>query len=168
MIYQEEVTKIRELRCVVMGREIVVVDLKPPTKELDILDWKAYDYKDLIIRECEREDTLVKAIYKFMELSGLVFGSFDIAVDQAGRYVFFEINQQGQFLWIEECNPQIKLLDRMAKFLLNGGDQFVYEDNSSSVISYSTYLEANLWQQDCAFEAANHIAEQVQPPRPDM
>jgi hypothetical protein len=48
---------------------------------------------------------------------GLVFGCIDLIVTPTGEHVFLEINQMGQFLWVEEMCPQIPLLQMFCEFL---------------------------------------------------
>lgn len=49
---------------------------------------------------------------------GLVFGCIDIIVTLNGEYCFLEVNEMGQFLWIERANPEIRILDAFCDFLL--------------------------------------------------
>lgn len=61
-----------------------------------------------------------------MKRLGLVFGCFDFIVTPAGEYVFLEINQMGQFLWIEEANPDFPLLQMFCDFITSGDPDFRY------------------------------------------
>lgn len=42
---------------------------------------------------------------------------FDFIVTSDGDYVFLELNQQGQFLWVEELCESICMLDEFVSFL---------------------------------------------------
>ena len=48
---------------------------------------------------------------------GLQFGCIDMIVSPAGDWIFLEINQMGQFLWIEEANQDIHLLENFVQLL---------------------------------------------------
>ena len=48
---------------------------------------------------------------------GTVSGCFDMSVDQDGRWWFLEVNQSGQFLWIDGLDPSARLYQRMLAFL---------------------------------------------------
>ncbi len=48
-----------------------------------------------------------------------MFGAIDIVVTPTGEYVFLEINQMGQFLWLESLNPDFRLLDIFIRFMLS-------------------------------------------------
>ncbi len=56
-----------------------------------------------------------------MKKLGLVFGCFDFIVTPDNEYYFLEVNEQGQFLWIEEVNPDIKILDAFVNLLISKG-----------------------------------------------
>ena len=55
---------------------------------------------------------------------GLVFGALDFIVSEDHEYIFLEVNEQGQFLWIEELNSDFKMLDIFIGFLLNTSKSF--------------------------------------------
>ena len=55
---------------------------------------------------------------------GIVFGCFDFIVTPDGEYFFLEINEQGQFLWVEDANPSIKMLDTFTEFLIEQSSNF--------------------------------------------
>ena len=42
---------------------------------------------------------------------------FDFVVDPDGNYWFLELNQQGQFLWIEEALPSMRMLELFVDFV---------------------------------------------------
>jgi len=51
---------------------------------------------------------------------GLVFACIDLLVLGSGEYVFLEANPQGQWLWMEEFCPEIKVLEPFTAFLYDG------------------------------------------------
>ena len=53
----------------------------------------------------------------FARKGGICFGSVDFAVDKDGQWWFLEINEQGQFLWLDQFNPQAKTLERFCAFI---------------------------------------------------
>lgn len=52
-----------------------------------------------------------------MRLAAIVTGSFDFAVDADGTWWFLEINETGQFLWIDQVIPLAGLLQQFLSFL---------------------------------------------------
>ena len=61
---------------------------------------------------------------------GLVSGSIDLAYTKNGNWIFFEVNQSGQFLWLELMAPALPLLDAFCKFLSHGKATFKYQRES--------------------------------------
>lgn len=100
-IYQEYIPKIADIRVTVVGdrvfaTRIVAADLPPRIPDwrfADIGDLQHFSH-DLPTEETERCIALVQRL-------GLEFGAIDYALDEAGRYVFLEINANGQWAWLE-------------------------------------------------------------------
>ena len=58
-----------------------------------------------------------QGILEFARRSGLCFGSMDFCVDAQGKWWFLEINEQGQFLWLDHFNRDIRLLEKFCSFV---------------------------------------------------
>lgn len=133
MIYQEEIIKKYEVRVVVFGREVVAVRLDTQMKRGAELDWRGVPIHAVTHTPMDLPEEIVGRILKFMAFSGLVHGSFDFAVDQEDRFIFFEVNQQGQFLWLEDICPDLRLLDRMVEFMKSKSVDFTYTQNANPI-----------------------------------
>jgi hypothetical protein len=70
---------------------------------------------------------------------GLVFGCLDLIVTPDGRYVFLEINQMGQFLFIERWTG-LPLLDTFAELLLQGRPDYRWPP-SHGVVHYADVVD---------------------------
>lgn len=57
---------------------------------------------------------------------GIVFGSFYFSVTPVHEYVFMDVDNQGQFLWIEVCNPAFKMLDMFVNFIMHKSVDFIW------------------------------------------
>ena len=53
----------------------------------------------------------------FADKANICFGSLDFAVDRDGQWWFLEINEQGQFLWLDQFNRQSRLQEKFCAFL---------------------------------------------------
>ncbi|MEI4861446.1 hypothetical protein Q8G41_28045, partial [Klebsiella pneumoniae] len=58
-----------------------------------------------------------KQLLAFAALSGISFGSFDFAIDEEGRWWYLEVNEGGQFLWLDEFNEDAHLQEKFLSFL---------------------------------------------------
>jgi len=116
-IFQEKIDKAHELRVTVMGAHVVTARLLSQGAAETRLDWRLPGAKvpiepDRLPREVER------ACRRLLKSLGIVFGCLDFIVTPAGEHVFLEVNPAGQFLWIEEACPEIRLLAPFVDFLL--------------------------------------------------
>lgn len=114
-IYQQRIEKQFDVRTVLMGKRIYSFALRTPGNSLD---WR-FDaaIRNLDVEIISTPAEVEKALLTFVEASGVCFGSVDFAVDRHGRWWFLEINEQGQFLWLEEYNPHVALLQKFCAFL---------------------------------------------------
>ncbi|MFM9438385.1 hypothetical protein ACFDR9_005491 [Janthinobacterium sp. CG_23.3] len=75
----------------------------------------------------------LKKVRAFIRASGLRYGSIDMIVDTEENYIFLEVNETGQFLWIEDILPELPLLDCFADFLISRDPEFAYKKGRYAV-----------------------------------
>lgn len=114
-IYQDMVVKDFDIRMVVMGPRVYSYALHNPLKALD---WR----QDAGQRKIEVEiiatpPEVEKSVLAFAKECGITFGSLDFAVDAQGQWWFLEINEQGQFLWLDQFNPGVKINEKFCAFI---------------------------------------------------
>ena len=128
-LYQPEIKKKYELRVTCFGRYIVAAKLDSQSHEGSKIDWRALQGENLDVQPYKLPPSIENQLHNFMDKMGIVFGSFDFIVTPEGDYVFLEVNEQGQFLWVEEFNPDIKMLDIFLNFILNKSKNFAWDPN---------------------------------------
>lgn len=122
-IFQARVPKAHELRVTVMGRHVITARLLSQEVDAGRLDWRAAGGQLRI--EPDRLPPVVEAAcLRLMESLGILFGAFDFVVTPGGEHVFLEVNPAGQFLWVEEANPEIPALAPFVDFLLSRDPAF--------------------------------------------
>lgn len=126
-IFQKEIKKKYELRITCFGDYIVAAKLNSQEHREGKMDWRAIPEGKMDIEPYELPSSLAEKIRHFMQKMGLVFGSLDFIVDENHEYVFLEVNEQGQFLWLEDYNPDFKMLDIFIQFVLNKSKKFNWE-----------------------------------------
>jgi hypothetical protein len=114
-IYQDMVVKQFDVRTVLMGNRVYSYALHNPLKALD---WR----QDAGMGKIEVEivptpPDVERGILEFVRRAGICFGSIDFAVDMDGQWWFLEINEQGQFLWLDEFNHDVKIQEKFCAFL---------------------------------------------------
>jgi glutathione synthase/RimK-type ligase-like ATP-grasp enzyme len=132
-IFQKHVKKDFEIRVVFFGKTIFAIKIDSQSG-LESIDWRK-DYNSAppcsIFELPQRE---LSKIVAFIEGSGLLYGSIDLVVDKYGEYIFLEVNESGQFLWIEHLLPDLPLLDCFSEFLIQRDPCFKYRQGVNSVM----------------------------------
>jgi glutathione synthase/RimK-type ligase-like ATP-grasp enzyme len=123
-IYQNKIAKKHEIRVICFGDYLVAVKLNSQCHSENNLDWREITPSKMVTEHCTLPAKLEHQVRSFMHRMGIVFGSFDFIVTPDDDYVFLEVNEQGQFLWIEEFNPEFNLLDIFVSFLVNKSVKF--------------------------------------------
>ncbi|MDQ8755939.1 hypothetical protein RCO27_06825 [Sphingosinicella sp. LHD-64] len=122
-IYQHLIPKSYEIRVTIFGSHATFVKLDSQHDDISSLDWRMGG-SDLPIEPMAPDERLREACARVMERLNLAFGCFDFIVDKEGQTVFLEVNPAGQFLWMEELNPDIRLLAPFCEFLVGGAFLF--------------------------------------------
>ena len=119
MIFQGYVDKQYEVRITWFGTHPVAVKLVHQSLRETQVDWRAdaADIKPEIIDI--PEDIRLKCLSLMKEM-GLAFSCMDFIVTNSKEWVFLEMNQMGQFLWIEKADPTINMLDLFLQLLIIG------------------------------------------------
>ena len=128
MIYQNVIRKKHEVRVVGFGQDILIARLMSQDSAKTQLDWRNVNPAEMRIMS-DSDDDLERRLRNFMQSSGLLHGSFDLAVDHEGQYVFFEVNEQGQSLWLEQVNPELRIFERLIQFLRSPAPDFMMRDS---------------------------------------
>jgi len=119
-IFQKKIDKDHELRVTFMGDYACSAKLLSQQHSEAKLDWRAAG-KEIEAIPSELPGEIYEACRRLMSKLGIVFGCFDFVVTPQGEHVFLEVNEMGQFLWLEEINPDLLLLEGFCQFLIQGG-----------------------------------------------
>lgn len=114
-IYQEKVRKQFDVRMVLMGECVYSFAVRTPANSLD---WR-HDaaLRKVVVEYIDTPADVERGILDFARRTGVCTGSLDLAVDRNGEWWFLEINEQGQFLWLDDFCPQARLLEKFCAFL---------------------------------------------------
>ena len=145
-IYQVLVPKAYEVRLTCMGAEQVAVALHSQEESAARLDWRGVAPNRLGMHRIEVPADISARCHAFLAAMDLRFGCFDFIVTPQGQWVFLEVNQMGQFLWVEEATPEIPLLQMFCDFLVQRDPGFRYR-RSGRPIAFADVID----------EAANRL-----------
>lgn len=122
-IYQEQIAIAFEVRACVFGETVLAAKLVPNTNKIDI---RVGSFSDVTASPFNLPELVVNQCIALVQRMQLVSGSIDLAFTQDGRWIFFEVNQSGQFIWLELLVPELPLLDAFCRFLSHGDRAFRY------------------------------------------
>jgi len=100
-LFQEYVPKEIELRITVVGKKVFAAEIHSQTHEITRHDWRR-DALNLPHKEHQLPKEIGRKCVALVNSFGLHFGAIDMILTPDGRYVFLEINPNGQWAWIEE------------------------------------------------------------------
>lgn len=139
-IYQEYIQKKSEYRTTIFGNYSATVKINSQSlNEQSGVDWRSSPDYLSTVEACELPTEIISSLKRILSLLNLRFGAFD------GEYVFFEVNEAGQWLWQETHCPECLLLQPFSEFLLNANDRFNWNSsqrsNKFSAIEVLKHLE---------------------------
>ncbi|NDJ52823.1 MAG: hypothetical protein GYB68_07050 [Chloroflexi bacterium] len=155
-IFQERVDKAYEVRATFMGRTCVAVALDSQADERTIMDWRTVDFKELKMQAMNLPTSVYEKSISLMRKLGIIFGCFDFIVTPSGEYVFLEVNEMGQFVWIERVLPELKLIDMMAEFLIKPSPDFIYRPNHYQAC-LTEIRDSASYRDMCLENASQHV-----------
>ena len=138
-IYQEMVVKEFDVRMVLLGTTVYSYSLHNPK---GALDWRQDAGQGLVeVRPIDTPPEVEAAVLAFANKAGITFGSLDFAIDADGRWWFLEINEEGQFLWLDEFNPEMRVQEKFLAFLTlpEGASREQIEERAQSFPSWRDF-----------------------------
>ena len=117
VIFQEMVPKVSDIRVTVVGNDVFAAEILSQENESSRVDWRATDDPNLKHKRHELPRDLVELCRRLVSTLGLEFGAIDLALLPNGSYAFFEINPNGEWLWIED-QLRFPISDKIAQWLV--------------------------------------------------
>lgn len=117
-IYQELVPKAFELRVTVMGNLVLGAKVLSQATETGRVDWRKA-YHELRMEPFDIPPGLAAQCRSVVAALGLAFGCLDLIVTPRQEFVFLEVNEMGQFLFVENY-AKVPLLDPFTELLIQG------------------------------------------------
>ena len=141
-IYQECITKKYELRVTCFGDYIVAAKINSQLHRDGVMDWRRIPPRELNVEPYVLPDNLKQQIRFLMRELGIVFGCLDFMVTPDDQYVFLEVNEQGQFLFLEEQCEDLPMLDMFIYFLLQQSINYHWIQNKKLLRMADFYQQA--------------------------
>jgi len=140
-IYQAYVDKSSDLRITVIGDRFFPVRISSRAKR-EFVDWRSHwRDEDFVSSPCKLPATYEDQLSALMKRLNIVYGAIDLAVDQQGELYFLEVNQVGQFLFVESWLDSMPLLQAMCAMLAEGRTD--YSLSTCPNVHYKDYLTSD-------------------------
>ena len=160
-IYQRKIEKQYELRVTCMDQVCFAARLDSQARAATSMDWRADLSRPLTPQRVELPPQIEERCILLMRKLGLAFGCIDLIVTPQGEYVFLEVNEMGQFLWVEQREPACPLLRAFATLLIEGRLDRSTALAGTERINYGAFLASGAWDRACAEDDARHAAYEV-------
>lgn len=98
-LFQATVKSVYDVRLTVVGDKLFAAEIHRESVTGE-LDWRK-NHQDLRYQPCDVPAEVAHSVRQLMRSLELTFGALDFAVDDTGSWWFYEINPNGQWLWIE-------------------------------------------------------------------
>ncbi|MFZ5637473.1 MAG: hypothetical protein ACOY82_12915 [Pseudomonadota bacterium] len=140
-IYQACVRKRHDLRVTVVGERMFAVRVDTPETDDGVVDWRASAIDDRArSRAVPLPAAMETTLRRLMDALGLAFGCIDLVVDERDDLHFLEINQAGQFLFVEHDVPKLPLLRAMTAMLAQARADYAL-DAIPETLTYAAFLD---------------------------
>lgn len=116
-LLQEYVPKDVEIRVTVVGKELFAAEIRSQGVLGAEHDWRRVPASELEHAPHHLPAPVAERCVRLVERFGLNFGAIDLIRTPEGRYVFLEINPNGQWLWVEMLTG-LPITDALIRLLL--------------------------------------------------
>lgn len=142
-IFQARVEKAFEVRAQFFGRTCFAVRIDSQQLEHAQVDWRRErGSRDLSATPIELPEACAASCLELMSELGIVSGAFDFIVTPDNEWVFLEVNEAGQFIFLEMWCPQLPVLDGFVRFLESGDAAFQYQPRTDRIVLDAVFKDA--------------------------
>ena len=119
---QSKIEKVADIRVTVVGKKIFSTKIYSQEFEETMIDWRKGENPKIRHEKVKLPADIEAKCIKLVERLGLNFGAIDFILDENMRYVFLEINPNGQWAWIEK-RLGYDISGKIVELLLKGGPE---------------------------------------------
>ncbi|GAA2875929.1 hypothetical protein GCM10010517_36960 [Streptosporangium fragile] len=126
---QPQVPKAYELRVTVVGERVFAARIDSQASRLTAVDWRHYDDPKVGYAAYDLPRDVADRCVRLVAGLGLTFGALDFIVTPDGRYVFLELNVNGQWAFVEMLTG-MPIGDAIADWLADATTRSHTEDST--------------------------------------
>lgn len=118
--FQKRINKYVDVRVTVVGKTIFAASIHSQDYAETEIDWRKASNITLKHERLALPQHISDKCVRLVEIFGLKFAAIDLVLDKMGKYIFLEINPNGQWAWIEK-RLDYDISGTIASMLYNGG-----------------------------------------------
>lgn len=160
-IYQEYIEKKSELRITFFGGAYQAARIHSQEAGSGTVDFRSDMKGEAPMEAAVLDASVLEKCKAFAGKLGLLHGSLDLIERPDGSVVFLEVNEMGQFLWMEERVPKMPMLALFATFSLEPSVDFNLDVRRPN-ISFHDFLKSEAYPAFQKDQLVNH-PEQARP-----
>lgn len=158
-IFQMEVKKDHELRVTVFGEHVFALKIEGQAAR-DSVDWRIDQAMGMPVSIVELSPDLRSKCLAVCKELGLAYGALDLMVAPSGEVYFAEVNQAGEFLFMDEeqirrsSANEFGVLQYFCAFLAGNG---ATPEQFPSIDQYRCSDAYRAWQRETAQRESEHV-----------
>ncbi len=125
-IFQARVPKQYEVRAQFFGASCFAIKIDGSRVDYGDMDWRLRQNGAMVDGSVVLPDAVYDACLRQLESLGLVAGAFDFIVTPDDEWVYLEVNEAGQFIFVEAWCPELPLFDALCGFIESADPRFRY------------------------------------------
>jgi hypothetical protein len=125
-IFQAQVKKQFEVRAQFFGASCFALKIDSTRIEYGEMDWRLHQNGNMTDGSVTLPDTVYQACLKQLASLGLVAGAFDFIVTPDDEWIYLEVNEAGQFIFVEQWCEELTLFDALCGFIESSDPGFLY------------------------------------------
>ena len=125
-IFQAQVPKQFEVRAQFFGASYFALKIDSTRIEYGEMDWRLHQNGAMTDGSVALPDAVYRACMKQLDSLGLVAGAFDFIVTPDDEWIYLEVNEAGQFIFVEQWHTEFTLFDALCDFIESGDPAFEY------------------------------------------
>jgi hypothetical protein len=128
-IFQAQVDKLFEVRAQFFGATCLAVQIESHKIPYGDIDWRLHQRPEMAAGAIQVPGDIYAKSRTLMSRLGLVTGAFDFIIRPTGEWVFLEVNQAGQFLFLERWCQDLPVLDAFVGFIESRDPEYRYKNS---------------------------------------
>jgi glutathione synthase/RimK-type ligase-like ATP-grasp enzyme len=101
-IYQELIPKKYDIRVTIVGSRVFAAAIDSQSDPNALIDWRKTTNPNLPHFPIDLPASLISKLLELMSRLSLTYSAIDLVLTPDGRYIFLEVNPNGQWLWIDD------------------------------------------------------------------